>query len=394
MSSITTRESNRNAFPSHGKPLEVWVLHGDGLGEMLAQSIVSAGSEVGNLAVKVLRFSYGWRPCRKDLTGVDAVVSLLPDIRPARMAREMGIQVFNGLVELAADSIPQLVFDLPHVGRLAAERLLEVRMMDFAFVSPMFCRYSGSCMKGYVKALKDACREPVTCLLPCRFEPRDGTFRHEFVQTPFYEWFTLLRRPFGVFCTSQGIADLARAVTNEMKLYPNIDYRIVTVQDCADRPSAGAPGCDSIAFPMAAAATRLVEMVCGRTVPPRMECERLLPSVASGRVSAQDRALSSAMSYIASNVERTYSIETLAGHAGCSRRTLERLFRHTLGKSVLSVIQTSRIEAAKQFLLSEGMKVRAVARKVGYAAPAQFYAVFKKAVGMTPVAFRRLVTRP
>ncbi len=70
---------------------------------------------------------------------------------------------------------------------------------------------------------------------------------------------------------------------------------------------------------------------------------------------------------------------------------LSRLFRRFLGCSAYEYLMTYRISRAKELLLGRsGMGVADIAHLVGFEEPSHFIAMFKKSVGMTPLAFRNL----
>jgi AraC-like DNA-binding protein len=77
------------------------------------------------------------------------------------------------------------------------------------------------------------------------------------------------------------------------------------------------------------------------------------------------------------------SVGALAGAAGTSRRTLERIFLAETGMSVGRWRQRLRLVEAVR-LLAEGMPVTSVAARVGYATPSAFGAAFTKELGVSP----------
>jgi AraC-like DNA-binding protein len=333
------------------------------------------------------------------LRGIDIVLSFLSDPIPARIARDAGVRVIDGLSTTFAGGIPETVFDLPYAGRLAARNLLDHQMADFAFMSPVFCRYAKPCLGGFVETIQAAHRNVFVCLLPCQFDANLGAVKCIPRHTPIYEWLAFLQRPIGIFCTAQGIARLVQEVANEIHLYPGADYHIVSLQDCisARIGMRGGGFCDEVAFPMTTAASCLVKMLRDDACQHRVGTERLLPFIAAANGTSGCRtprdALGLAIRYIDANIGRSYSIREVADHAGCSRRVLERHFRQLLGGSVLSVIQEHRAERAKNLLATGNSPVKEIAQAVGYCTPAQFHAVFRRLVGMTPTEFRRSVCR-
>jgi transcriptional regulator GlxA family with amidase domain len=82
-------------------------------------------------------------------------------------------------------------------------------------------------------------------------------------------------------------------------------------------------------------------------------------------------------------------IEELAHRCGLSTRSLERRFLSATGLAPLAYVQIMRIEAAKRRLERTATPVDEISIQVGYENPAFFRRIFKRAVRMTPGAYRR-----
>lgn len=80
------------------------------------------------------------------------------------------------------------------------------------------------------------------------------------------------------------------------------------------------------------------------------------------------------------------ALDAWARRAGTSARTLARLFTAETGMSFVRWRTQVRVRAALP-LLAGGMPVATAGRRVGYATPSAFVAVFRKVVGVTPGTF-------
>jgi AraC-like DNA-binding protein len=78
----------------------------------------------------------------------------------------------------------------------------------------------------------------------------------------------------------------------------------------------------------------------------------------------------------------------LCKQAGCSARTLERLFQQQVGMSFVKWRQQLRLMHAMR-LLAEGNKVTYAALEAGYSTPSAFIAMFRKTLGKTPREYFR-----
>lgn len=85
------------------------------------------------------------------------------------------------------------------------------------------------------------------------------------------------------------------------------------------------------------------------------------------------------------------SLTELAGLCGLSVRQLSRGFRASRGQSIGQYAADHRIERAKEALVRY-RSVKSVAGQMGFSSTAAFSAAFRKATGLAPTEFRRLVS--
>ncbi len=80
--------------------------------------------------------------------------------------------------------------------------------------------------------------------------------------------------------------------------------------------------------------------------------------------------------------------EQVAEYVGVSRSTLEQSFRDELGSTVHAALLQHRLETAQQLLRDTDLATVEVARRAGFTTLQYMYAVFKRELGLTPVACR------
>lgn len=85
------------------------------------------------------------------------------------------------------------------------------------------------------------------------------------------------------------------------------------------------------------------------------------------------------------------SVEDLSRKVFITPQYLSRLFRRFLGCSTYEYLTSSRINRAKELLITDvRLEVQDISRQTGFSDPSHFIAVFKRITGMTPLEFRRL----
>jgi AraC family transcriptional regulator len=81
----------------------------------------------------------------------------------------------------------------------------------------------------------------------------------------------------------------------------------------------------------------------------------------------------------------------LAQLAGVSARHLERAFRQSVGVPVHAYVLRRRISLAQELLLKQpALSIDEISTKTGFSSSTHLATVFKRQVGCSPTAFRRL----
>ena len=85
------------------------------------------------------------------------------------------------------------------------------------------------------------------------------------------------------------------------------------------------------------------------------------------------------------------TLQELSAAVYVSPQYLSRLFWQYMGCSVYEYLTGCRITQAKELLLRHpDRKIQVIANEVGYGDASHFIQMFRKAVGMTPGAFRKM----
>lgn len=102
-----------------------------------------------------------------------------------------------------------------------------------------------------------------------------------------------------------------------------------------------------------------------------------------------DEKLGAVVKAIVSNPGGCHSLPTLARLAGMTPVCLSQRFNEVFGRSPLALVQSARMDAAKDMLLTTGLPVKSIAASVGYASRSHFSREFSKLIGRDPTAFRQ-----
>jgi len=109
------------------------------------------------------------------------------------------------------------------------------------------------------------------------------------------------------------------------------------------------------------------------------------PTGSSARL---DTRVRKAVDLISSDLRQTLSMARLAKHCGLSRSRLSDLFRKQTGTTPQRFQEHERMIAASRLLVTTSRSVSEIAVDVGFASPFYFSLRFKRAIGVSPRAYR------
>jgi two-component system response regulator YesN len=93
-----------------------------------------------------------------------------------------------------------------------------------------------------------------------------------------------------------------------------------------------------------------------------------------------------AISYIQKNYTQNVSLNEAAEHIGISSSYLSRVFKEDCGIGFVEYLNNIRVGYAKQLIETEGLKLKDVAKRVGFNNYTYFFKVFKDVLNVTPGA--------
>ena len=90
------------------------------------------------------------------------------------------------------------------------------------------------------------------------------------------------------------------------------------------------------------------------------------------------------LAFIRDNIEKTITVDDLAGRAGMSSSHFSRVFKETLGETPMQYVLAYRIEQAIVLMKDPSLQLSEVAVACGFADQAHFSRSFKQITGLTP----------
>jgi len=96
-----------------------------------------------------------------------------------------------------------------------------------------------------------------------------------------------------------------------------------------------------------------------------------------------------ALRFIAEHGHERIQVGTVARKISTNRRTLERRFHASLGRSVAEEITRLRMERVKRRLVETDEPLKAVASAAGFPSAQQLYKTFLRVEGVSPKQYRQ-----
>jgi LacI family transcriptional regulator len=106
-------------------------------------------------------------------------------------------------------------------------------------------------------------------------------------------------------------------------------------------------------------------------------------------VIASSPEVTAALAFIRASSHRAITVPDILKHVAVGRHTLQRAFRKTLGKSIVSEIRRAHIERARQLLATTDLSIKEIADRTGFPDSHRLGRVFRQETRKTPSEYRR-----
>ncbi|MCT2591641.1 helix-turn-helix domain-containing protein [Streptomyces sp. N2-109] len=176
------------------------------------------------------------------------------------------------------------------------------------------------------------------------------------------------------------------------EMYPGVDVveNRLFVEDGAVLTSAGAgAGIDAY--------LHIVQTDFGATVADGVAKEVVFPSVRGADepqytdvLTPSRESLRATREWVVENIGSPVTVQRMADHSLLSRRTFIRRFVRETGMPPMQWVALQRILSARRLLESSDWPVERIAAATGFGTASNFRTIFRREVGATPTAYRKL----
>lgn len=322
----------------------------------------------------------------------DGVIARVSTSRIAKHLKARNIPVVNiSGVRLPEAQFPRVANDVGMVAKMAAEYFLARGFKNFGYISPLGFEPVAEQREAFAAALGTA---GFTC------EVYDVKTHHGAQNVDWNtninqlgEWLRSLPRPLAVLTWSGGREVIYAAqhaglsVPEEVSVMSGSDDFLCEVSQVPI--SAVRAAGERIGYE---AASQLDAQMRG-TGDPHLSVyippSDVITRQSTDTLAITDQFLIKALTFIRENSEKPIQVREAAGHAGVSRRVLERRFKEVLGSTPAEHIRRSHLDRAKRLLSETNLAMPEIAEASGFGSPAYLSFVFRKELGTTPLRYRR-----
>lgn len=347
-----------------------------------------------------------WNPRQlADFKGFDGLLIRGPE-RLGKVVRSLTIPVVDVSCSYPMPpGIPRVAQDNLAIGRLAANHFLERGHRSLAFLghsTPKFDQhrlqgrrstplYVQDRLRGFQEAAQAGGAEVFIFV-----QPGLHGWSRETVLTPIRRWLEHLPRPLAVMGDDD---DAARLILEACRGHFHVpeEIAVIGVNNDLHLCELSTPALSSIDTGSRRvgfrAAALLDDLIHGKPLP--SEPIAVAPGDVQVRRSSdiyaiQDPIIATAMRYIQDHAVDDIKVKDICSEVFLSSRSLELRFKQATGRSPRDQIRLVRMQRATR-LLATGMSIATVASQAGFSSQSRFGQLFRRQMGMTPLAYRRVL---
>lgn len=312
----------------------------------------------------------------------------------AEAAHRAGVPLVNVWLNSPVQGLPSVVPDFKESGVLAAGHLLRRGFRHFGYLGFQRDIDSNLQLRGFRRVIREAGFSCTAHHFARTAVAGHATGWESFV-SGLENWIDSWETPIGLFVCQdlfcRHLIDICRA----KGLHVSQDVAIIGTHNESEICNAPAPSLTSIDLGFGQigyrAAAMLDRLMSGGPPPEKPELvppAELVPRQSTDVLAANDPLVARALRFISENSHRRIQVNHVAVAVATTRRTLERRFRESVGRSIAGEITRLSIQRAKRRMVETDASMKDVAMDAGFRSADHFYKVFVRVEGMPPSLFR------
>ncbi len=313
----------------------------------------------------------------------------------ADAARLTGVPLVNVWLNSPAEGLTSVFPDWEASGAMAAEHLLARGFRQFGYLGYARDIDSRLQFNGFRNVIRQAGFSCSTFRFS-RTSISGVALGWEKILAGMVKWIDTWKPPIGVFVCQDLVCRYLIDVCRSKGLHVSQDVGIIGTHNESDICNAPQPSLTSIDLGFGQigyrAAALLDQMMAGHLPPAKTEL--VIPAELVSRQSTDAHAVDDpivgrALRFMTENAHLRIQVNHVARAVSTQRRTLERRFRESLGRSIAEEIARLRLERTKRRLVETDATMKNVAQEGGFRSADHFYKVFTRVVGIPPSEYRQ-----
>ena len=313
----------------------------------------------------------------------------------AEAARHSEVPIVNVWLNSPVDDLPSVFPDWEASGVMAAEHLLARGFRQFGYLGFERDIDSRRQLHGFRKVIRQAGFNCTTYRFS-RTSVSGVALGWEKFLVGLDTWINSWKPPIGIFVCQDIFCRYLIDVCRSKGLHVSQDVGIVGTHNESDICYAPQPALSSIDLGFGQigyrAAALLDQLMSGKPSP--ITPELVMPAELISRESTDAHAVDDplvgrALRFMTENSHLRIGVNHVAAAVSTPRRSLERKFRESLGRSIAEEVARLRLERTKRRLVETDASLKDVAIDAGFRSADHFYKVFARVEGISPREYRQ-----
>lgn len=311
----------------------------------------------------------------------------------ARTAAASGVPCVN-VGYLPNSPIPVVTTDQEAVGRIGAQHLLGCGFREFAFLGSQISPGSPLRKKGFLEEVQKAGHR---CHVHYALQTDDWLA----LRADLAAWIHRLPKPLAMMANNDSLGHQALDTCRVLGIKVPGQIAVVGAGNILAVCRFATPPLSSIPYNGRQigyqAAELLDRMMAGEPAPPAhipIPPMGVVVRPSSSVVAFADPQMAKAIRFVDEHACDGIGVEDILAAVRLSRRSLERRFRQTLGRSPHEHIRFLQVDRAKRLLIDTRIPLSEVAKSSGFPTVWALGVVFRQAMAMSPGEFRKRLGPP
>ena len=330
---------------------------------------------------------------------IDGIISFVSTPDLGRQIKALGVPVVDVQGEGNCPDTPGIDTDPSVVAQLAADFFIQAGFIHFAY-----CGYPGIFFSDRRSAafhqIFQQRQQPVHIYAPPPKVSVSINLQFRELRGLEYEpalaaWLAQLPKPIAILACNDirgqqiitACRDLGISMPSDVSVI-GVDNDEILCRLCRPTMTSIAPDTEGIGQMAADMLSRILD---GETVEPRLYNHPPLKVVerqSTDITTAQNPIVMAASRIIRDRACHGISVEQVCEMAGCSRSTLDNLFKQHLGRPIAREMVRIRLSRGMRLLENSSLSLEVIARECGFLSATYFCRFFKRECGSTPAQYR------